>query len=1140
MKNKALLIALGALAAFLLLGALLDWLLPIAGTDRLLLWLGFIAIGTVSAVFLYLHFRPARSAGGGITGVAEIDVAVGSASRRLAASGVAGGKLSRLPVVLVMGPAGSSKTTAVINSGLQPDLLSGDARADSTAPPTSVNLWYAQGEVIVEAGGAVLEDESRWQRLLHHLRPARLGAALGRGDQPARVAVVCFSCEELLRPGASESVPAAARALRARLSEVSQKLGIRLPVYVLFTKADRIPHFEDFTRSLTRDEARQPLGAVLPVAEIGTGEYADRQARRVGEAFSGLFRALAAWRLRILPREAQEAARTGAYEFPREVLKIGGVAESFLIELCRPAQLGLNPFLRGFHFTGVRPIVVSDTAETGSAEPAPQRIPLGATGVFSIHGLQQPRAETPAGAGSRRVPDWVFLRPVFPELVLGDRIARGITAGGRRVDHFRRAGVGIAAAALLLLSGAFALSYSGNRALAAEGITAVRGVEGVRASIAEAPSPDALERLDDLRDVLVGLRRFDREGRPLRYGWGLYIGDDLLPSLRQAYFDRFSRLVWVDARGDLIGSLGALPEVPQETSDYGAAYDALKAHLVTTGYPQESSGAFLAPVVLRNWQLASALDEQRYDLARRQIEFFGDELPFGNPYRDAPVEPVVVRTRSFLQQFTGTDALYQALLAEAGREGSPVQFHRQYPGTENFVRNSFVVPAAFTREGWVHVQAALDDVDRLLTREDWVAGERSVVPAQDRLRLAQELRNRYVADYVGAWREYLRSSSVAPFGGPADAAGKLTQLSGNESPLLQLLALASRHTAVDTTVVARAFQPIHLVVPPGETGQLVSESNAPYLTSLASLQGAMAQVAGATGPARLDALAAASSSADQVNMQVRQMAQAFGIQGDAREIGLSVQRLLLAPVSGAESLARALPSADVNAGGVGFCQPIRALAAKYPFNRSGATEATLDEVATVLQPGSSVLWTFHDDVLQALLVRQGTRFAPRVGADPQPTAAFVSFFNRAAEISAGLYPREGAGPQVAFALRPQTSEAIPEVRVVVDGQTHAFTRTVAAARTFTWDAERAQTARIVATVGGVEETIATAPNGPWSLFRVLQSAEWERTGTGRYLLRWPTSQPGNPLTAEITFANTAPVFAPEFLGQLECVGQIVR
>jgi hypothetical protein len=57
--------------------------------------------------------------------------------------------------------------------------------------------------------------------------------------------------------------------------------------------------------------------------------------------------------------------------------------------------------------------------------------------------------------------------------------------------------------------------------------------------------------------------------------------------------------------------------------------------------------------------------------------------------------------------------------------------------------------------------------------------------------------------------------------------------------------------------------------------------------------------------------------------------------------------------------------------------------------------------------------------------------------------------------------------------------------------------------------------------------------------RILQLAQWERSGADRYTLRWRLpSEPGE-LTATINFATGTPIFAPGNL-QLDCTSQIVR
>lgn len=1157
---KRPIIGLSAITAGILLAFVLGsmWaadLLGLEGRGRWILISGLSLLGLATAglLFGYLAPRLRRKAAAAPPPDEEMENLLTSAQSRLAASGLKGGaKLSKLPLVLVLGPNGSTKTSTIVNSGLEPELLAGEVhRGDLVAPTEAVNVWYAQGTVFLEAGGRLLGDASRWSRLVRRIQPGRLGAALARGRQAPRAVVVCFGCDELLRPGSSESVPAAARKLRGHLGEISQQLGIRLPVYVVFTKADRLPHFGDYVRNLSAEEAREVLGCTLPLAGgPPAASYAEQESRRLGDAFQGIFRTLAAKRLDILPREGQEDIRGGAYEFPRELRKASGLAVQFLVELCKPSQLGASPFLRGFYFSGVRAVIVSDGAQAArAAQPAsPDRVQLGATSVFQvgqIFGGQS--APAPAPTGSRKVPEWVFLPRIFRDVVLQDQAVRSLTGSGTRVHALRRAMLAGSAAVFLLLFLGFSYSYRNNRLLVREAVAATRGVETLVALDPQTPSLEEMRRLDALRAEAEETARLERDGRPWRLGWGLYTGDRVQPEVRRAYFDRFGRLLWGDTRGRMLASLQGLPDAPTASGEYGSAYETLRAHLVTTSHPAQSTTEFLTPVLMRYWTNGRELSPEHLETARRQFDFFGAELPHGNPLPGKPDEVAVGHSRLFLGAFAGEERFYQAMLSEAGKSGSPVEFARVSPASAPFVRNEVVVPAAFTKEGWKFVQANRNNVDKLLSGEEWVLGPQTI-PAEDRARLIRDLHTRYVADYVRTWQEYLRAGAVVGFTGPGDAAQKLMVLSGNQSPLLQMLALASVHTAVDSVLVGKAFQPLHAVVPPGSE-KLVTDANKDYMASLGSLASALGQVMSTPAPMRAQAATQASFSSGQVEGEVRKLSQAFSIDGEARVTGDAVQRALLSPVGimkpvlagvAAEAVpGEESPAAALNKQGAPFCRAVGQLAGSYPFNPRGTTEATIDDVAAVLEPGSSVVWEFYDGSLQDVLVRQGARYSPKIGGAVQPTSQFVAFFNRAAEISGAMFDESGAGPRVDFVLRPQTSAAVPEVTVSVDGKSRTFTRTVASSETFSWDGARAREARVTAKIGGADVTVAEG-RGTWGLFRAMQKAEWQQSDRGRYLLTWRVPGQDAAVTAELLLAGGVPVLNPAFLDGLNCAPRIAR
>ncbi len=1136
MKTKAWIWSAVALLAFLTIAALLHLLLPLGRWERLLLWAGMTILGLTAAIFTFFHFaprkpRPRRS---------DVELLLDAATKRLATAGIAGGKIGRIPVTLVLGPAGSAKTSTVTQGEHGAELLAGETQQGGAVVPTpAINVWYDGDGLLVEAGGAMYTDEEGWNRLLRRLRPHRLAAALGRGRQAPRAAVVCVGANQLLSGASSPAVAETARALRQALATTSRQLGVRLPVYVVFTKADRIPHFETFTRGMTRDEAHDLLGATLPIAAMTAGEYGESQGARLRQAFSGIFHSLAQWRLAILPREQREMDRGSAYELPREMRKLSDAAGAFLLELCRPGQLGMNPFLRGFYFTGVRPVVVSDTPAPETASRAQRNIDLGATGVFSVGGMPATPDTSARRPGSRRVPEWVFLRRLLPGVIRVDEHARELTAGGARVDLLRRALLGATSLALLILIGGMTISYWNNRAILARSQSAMSAVQMLSAPVGEAPDLASLQRLDSLRVALEPLSEYRRSGRPMRLRWGLYSGDRAREPLREVYFDRFASLLFSQTRGDLITHLQTLPAEPQHTGEYSGTYDALKAYLITTSHPHESEPEFLTPVLLRAWRYGEQLEPDRRVVGEAQVDFYGEELLLGNPYPGEPNEAVVVTAREFLARFTGLEPLYQALLAEAAQVGEPIRFAELYPASSEVVQNPHVVPGEFTVEGWKRVDEILADLDRLLSREDWVLGDRGTIAPTERVRLAGELRTRYRDDYASAWETFLQSASVSGFSGPADAALKLERLSSNQSPILQLLALTARHTAVDTLLFPEIFQPVHTVIPAGDNEAYVNEGNAGYMNGLLSLHAAMAQVAQAAGPDRAAALSQAQAGVQQVDLQVSQLAQRFRTEGEALAVGDQVQRLLQAPVSAAGGLVRALPIADVNAAGTGFCAPFSSIATRYPFADGAVQQVSMDELISTFQPGASHLWSFYDDRLGELLVRQGARYAPRPLAEPRPSEDFVEFFNRAADISAAFFPDGAESPTVRFALQIATSGELPEVRFTMDGQTGVFTRTMPAGRTFVWDGARARSVRVTSVSDGVETVLLEGEGGPWTLTRLLREARWEQVGAQQYRLHWRITEAPGELIGTITFAGRLPVFAPDAL-RLQCVSRIVR
>ncbi|MBA4156468.1 MAG: hypothetical protein H0X65_03210 [Gemmatimonadetes bacterium] len=1120
-------------------------LLQLTGRDLWILRGGLGMLGLLAALLLFLYLRPrlrARPKADSAEKIAEreVDAAIAAARKHLTASGaMRSARLGKLPVVLMLGPSGSTKTSSVVHSGLEPELLAGEVyRGDTVVPTTGLNLWYAQETIFLEAGSRLLEEPTRWKRLLRHIQPRRLGAVFSRGAQAPRVAVVCVSCDEFLKPGSSESLPALARKLRARLGEVAQQLGIQLPVYVLFTKADRLPYFADYVRNLSREEAQEVLGATLPMRSgVVPATFTEQESARLTEAFREIIHSLSLRRLDLLPREASEEVRAGAYEFPRELRKLTDLGVHFLVELCKPSQLGVSPFLRGFYFTGVRAVIVSDAAAAELPAPGPvgSQVALGATNVFDVRQLQVALHNAPSRGGSRKVPEWLFLKRVFREVILRDRSAARITGGGTRVNYLRRAALGAAVGFFLFLSAGFTLSYANNRALERDALAAARGIEALGAREVELPALEMLHRLDALRAQVERVERYERRRRPLGFRWGLYTGAELEPELRRLYFDRFERLLWGGARTELLGALERVPAAPAATGDFSRTYDALKAHLITTSQFRRSDAGFLTPVLLDYSTPSRQLDAERLELVRRQFDFFGSELRFGNPYRDGPVEPLVRQTRSFLCNSADANQFYQMLVLDAFRNESGVQFSQLVPGSEVTVRNPYVVPWQFTKPGWQAVQAKLSDVDQLFGDEEWVVGE-GCVGVEDRAKLVQALRTRYLQDYVQHWQSFLKAAGVVGIDAPATAVSTLGRLSSSQSPLFRMFSLVSQNTDVDPSV-ARAFAPVHTLVPPDSAESYIgSGPSQAYVGKLAGLQAEIGNVVGGSTPEmRQLAMLQASNRAGEVRTTVAEIARGFPTDGGAPVAGQEAQRLLLQPVGNTEAALRGVPAADANKAGESFCGQFNRVTAGFPF-RSGGRDAALDEVIGLFQPDAGVLWQ-AESALPNLVMRQGaTGFARHPSANPAPSGAFIGFLNAGARVSRGLFM--GAEPKVNFYLRLEAPEGASGVTFNLDGHTRSFTPTRNVSLfPFTWDGRSAQQVRI--TFEGTDLP-PLERQGTWAIFRLFRDARWQAQPDGGYRVEWTIPGAAAPLRGEVKFDPGAPaVFRPQFFDGLTCPGRIV-
>ncbi|MFC1661560.1 ImcF-related family protein [Gemmatimonadota bacterium] len=1155
-KLKTGLIAAVPMALFLALGMWLGRRLELQGWGFQLFWIGFALLGAMVGGVLFWFMNRRRS--GREAPVRppleeDLNARLSEVRKRLAAAQRPG--LEKLPTVLIFGPPHSAKSSSVVGSEIAAEQLAGDAPRGGELPPTSsMNAWYSDGAILLEAGDGLREEPSLWSLLLQKIRPRKLLAAiLTRRAQAPRSAVVCFSCEEFRTSGAVESARNWGRALRQNLLEMCHKLGVQIPVYVLFTKADVIPSFSDYCSTFREGGSGQVLGATLsPPSDPHAATFSDRQSRILGRALQDLVRSLALKRLKYLNLDLEPKQATTAYEFPREFKKLAPAVTQFLVELCKPSQLQVSPFLRGFYFVGRQELAVEGGYQAPKEEVSGVVPVGGATEVFDPR--QMGSAPIPPAYAETRRPGvrhrWLFLPRVVRDIVLRDEIATGMMRRGKRVGFGRRLLLGgVSLVALSLTLGLFG-DFSYNRDLQ----TRVAGVLGrLESTTADTEVAERLRRLEAVRVEADTLGRHQARSGVFRSAkWlGLYSGSRLFPKVIQEYSNTFHPLLLGPALDSIGADLGRLPPRPTDDSDYSSTYNKLRAYLMSTEHRDRAEARFLSRWLSEHWPLGRT--EEEFQLAAGQFSFFGgtllgleDEL-----YRPRSAnEPIVQHARSVLGQMGQANHIYEFLKNEANDTLGAYRFDEILDFRQTVVRVREAVPGAFSPQGWQYMEARLSDEENLLETEDWVLGPTQIQPGDE---LAGKIDALYKDEYRRLWRDVLEGASIAPFADLSDAAEKLDELTRDGpsgSPLTELLReVWERTVAVLPEDQSGEYQSLNAVFSRdsvGEPLELTPEVEE-YFVRMDALKSSMETLAGPLGMGSIDdansiaaqgILADAETAADDLwrNM-IRGQTQ------EGRRVAERLDDVFRLPIRQAGALIGAVEPNVLNQIGREFCTDYgRRVGSKFPFNRGSEEEPSLEDLAYVFRPGQSLLWDLLDD-LEPYIDELGTGFE-QARRSPEPiNPAFLAFLSQAHEFSLSIVGSEGELRELELALGPRLDESSPGVESItlrIDDTAHTCTDRICSDYPFSWTGSSDSRMEMTAQVDGRNVRVAGPFRDRWAVFRFFsQTVEWRDIGGNQHAVRWRV--PGTQKYVEaVVHGSQSTILSPRAMDGLGCVQQVVR
>ena len=708
-----------------------------------------------------------------------------SVLRKRRFQGAAGKRwLYQIPWYVIIGPPGSGKTTALINAGLSFPLADrfGRNAMRGIGGTRSCDWWFADEAVLIDTAGRYTtqdsdaqKDHAAWLGFLRLLRRYRR-------RQPLNGLLVAIAVNEVIE-GREEARLAHARLIRRRIQEVQAELQIQLPVYLLLTKADLISGFTEFFDDLGREGRQSVWGFTFDRNDDHQNDLDVTPVDRFGSEFDALVGRLVERLIDRLHQESDSARRSTVYSFPHQVASIKDALTQFVEEAFRPNSFEQGIMLRGAYFV------------SGTQVGTPiDRVLAAMRRSFGI-GLQ-PKA---AGIQPKRS---YFLNHLLREVVFGEA---GLADADPRIERHRRRIAwslhGAIAVLCVAAAGVAGTGYMLNRTLitkveAAAGDYSAKAREMDLDKVGDIDLARVLPLLNELRDLPTG---YAERGFPR--SWLAGLGLDQTEKLGSQTVGAYRRILGSVLLPRLI--LRLEDQLRKRRDDPDFLYQALKAYLMLGG-----QGPMDRAFVERWFEFeirASFPDQQdaplRQDLGGHIKALLERPLPQVGLDGD-----LVSQLRAVLKQTSLAKQTLDAIAASpeaAALPGWTIADHAGPAGTWVFHRASGLpladgIPGLYTRDGFFRTfLPLLPHYAETTRREAWVLGTKlAKMSPEAEAEHERDTVGLYLQAFALQWDKLLGDVAVNSAKSYDDALRTLSILSSPTCPIRLLVVSSGTETTL--------------------------------------------------------------------------------------------------------------------------------------------------------------------------------------------------------------------------------------------------------------------------------------------------------------------------------------------------------
>lgn len=649
--------------------------------------------------------------------------------------------LYQMPWYVVLGAAGSGKTTALKQSGLNFPLESSFGSSISGLAGTRDCDWFLTDQAVLldTAGRLSLHDSHSehdaydWKEFITLLKKYR-------PKQPINGVIVTVGVDDLLEH--HNDIRQLAHELRKRINEMVKYLGINFPVYLMITKLDMLNGFSEYFKELTPEQRERYLG--FNFAALTDQEDSDYLIGYVSKQLALITDNINASAIRVLNGLPDTEQKNNAFIFADEFSKLNENLISLFRELYKSSKFETPILWRGIYFTSAQ-------QDGTNFDPV-------FNNLSGMIGLTNKYSQQPQITGSSHS---YFLNNLFTDVIFSEaNLASEDKAWYVKHQFLYWMGVGSIATAATAMAVLILTSYSNNQQYLDDVASKATALQKEAAGIKQTSDLlQAVEFAEKVKTIAITPALPNPAEPPFLYRLGLYQGGNM----NEVAYSSYQRILQDSVMplisyklDSLLRNIGSGQNIER--------YDALKAYLMMFS-KEHFDASFMNNWLMRSFEKDSTIKntEQKQKVQNAlQTILSKQSITPSVPYDQQLVD---LRRNEVAQSDMATMILSDAFneITKQGSPITPVSFESM-GGVQSkliFTRPSGKsigepINPIYTKQAYLQfvLPALLKSTTKLYKEEDWVLGNYATVKTNEKDTLEQA-RKAYFDRYISTWNVYL-------------------------------------------------------------------------------------------------------------------------------------------------------------------------------------------------------------------------------------------------------------------------------------------------------------------------------------------------------------------------------------------------